>query len=88
MAKALAQGAVMEVDGELVVKNQELVDELGLTASTLASYKDATSDVIDELTEYGQSLEQGEAQINAMYSAMAMNAVASVDTSSMSSEVQ
>ena len=88
MAKALAKGAVMEVDGELVVKNQKLVDELGLTASTLNEYKDATSEVIDELEEYGQSLVQGEEQIDAMYAGMAMNALASVDTSKETEKVQ
>ena len=67
LARALATGAVVNENGELKVKDQSMVDELGLTTKVIESYRGATEATIKELTNFGQALEEGDAKMDAMF---------------------
>jgi hypothetical protein len=49
MARALAQGAVAYENGQLQVKDEALMKEIGLTEDVLKSYRNATEETISEL---------------------------------------
>jgi hypothetical protein len=82
----LAKGAVVMDNGEMVVKNQQMINELGLNAATLRTFNGVSKETVKELTEFGQSLNAGNAKVEAMYSQMANTALANVDTSKMTKE--
>lgn len=90
MAEALYKGAIVQDEnGKWEVKNQEILDEIGLSAEDAKRFGEELGDAAKELREYGQSVQEAKAANEAMMSAMALNATQMVNTSKMNAkEVQ
>lgn len=86
MAKALADGMLIEGENGWQVKDKSGLEALGLTEDEAIRFAEALGDNADELKEYGETVNELNAQQEALLESMALNAVQMVDTTEMSAE--
>jgi hypothetical protein len=86
MAKALADGLILEGEGGWQVKDEAALEALGLTADEAVKFAEALGDNADELKEYGETVNALDEQQKALLESMALNAVQMVNTAKLSAE--
>lgn len=86
MAKALADGLILEGDSGWEVTDEAALEALGLTAEEAKKFAEELGDNAEELKKYGETVNALDAQQKALLESMAMNAVQMVDTTKMSAE--
>lgn len=86
MAKALADGLILEGDNGWEVTDEAALEALGLTAEEARRFAEELGDNAEELKKYGETVNALDAQQKALLESMAMNAVQMVDTTEMSTE--
>ena len=86
MAKALADGLILEGDNGWEVTDKKALEALELTAEGAREFAEELGDNAEELKKYGETVNALDAQQKALLESMAMNAAQMVDTTEMSAE--
>ena len=89
MAQALAQNLIFQEESgkwKVTEGSEEAFQALGLTAESAINLADSLGESVHSLKEYGEEIEKRKVQEEALYEAMAQNALLMVDTSDMREE--